>query len=51
MGNITGKKAAGLALGFIALAAIAIVTGHIADLQTATQFTDGTPLMYAGVRG
>ena len=51
MANITGKKIAALALGFAALAAIAIATGHIADLQTATQFADGTPIMYAGVRG
>jgi hypothetical protein len=51
MANITGKKITGLALGFVVLAAIAIVTGHIADLQTATQFADGTPIMYAGVRG
>ena len=51
MGNITGKKIIGLALGFAALAAIAIVTGHIAELQTATQFADGTPVMYAGFRG
>jgi hypothetical protein len=51
MANITGRKITGLALAFAALAAIAIVTGHIADLQTATQFADGTPIMYAGVRG
>jgi hypothetical protein len=49
--NITGKRIAGLALGFAALATIAVVAGHIADLQTATQFADGTPIMYAGVRG
>lgn len=51
MGTITGKKIAGFALGFIALAAIAIVTGHLADAQIATQFADGPPLMYAGIRG
>jgi len=51
MGTITGKKIAGLALGFIALAAVAIAAGILADAQTATQFVDGTPLMYAGVRG
>ncbi|MGD8551758.1 MAG: hypothetical protein PVG36_05305 [Methyloceanibacter sp.] len=51
MANITGKRIVGLALGFAALSAIAIITGHIADLQTATQFADGTPIMYAGVRG
>ncbi len=51
MANITGKKIAVLALGFAALAAIGLATGHIADLQTATQFVDGTPIMYAGVRG
>jgi|GEM_PF-5459974 predicted lysophospholipase L1 biosynthesis ABC-type transport system permease subunit len=51
MGTITGKKIAGFALGFIALAAISIVTGHLADAQIATQFADGAPLMYAGIRG
>jgi len=51
MGNIAGKKIAGFALGFIALAGVAIATGHVADLQTATQFADQTPLMYAGIRG
>ena len=51
MAKIRGKKITGLALGFAALAVVAIVTGHIADLQTATQFADGTPVMYAGVRG
>ena len=51
MANITGKKIAGFALIFVALAAIAIATGAIADAQTATQFADGTPLMYAGIRG
>ena len=51
MANLTRKKITGLALGFAALAAIAIVTGHVADLQTATQFADGTLIMYAGVRG
>ncbi len=36
----------------LALAGLAIVTGQIADTQTAFQFADGaTPLMYAGVRG
>lgn len=36
----------------LALAALAIVTGQLADAQTAFQFTDGaTPMMYAGVRG
>lgn len=51
MGTITGKKIAGFALGFIALAAIAIAAGILADAQTATQFADSTPLMYAGIRG
>ncbi len=36
----------------LALTGLAIVTGHIADQNTATQFTDTTPpLMYAGIRG
>lgn len=49
--GITGKKLAVFAAGFIALAAIALLTGHLADAQLATQFADGTPLMYAGIRG
>jgi hypothetical protein len=49
-GNITGKKVAGFALAFIALAAIAIAAGILADAQSASQFADHTPLMYAGIR-
>lgn len=52
MGRITGKKIAALALGLIALAGLAILTGHLADAHIATQFADGaTPMMYAGIRG
>lgn len=50
-GKITGKEIAGLALGVITLIGLAIVTGTLADAQLATQFADGTPMMYAGVRG
>ena len=37
----------------LALAALAIIAGHIADNKAATHFADmtGTPLMYAGIRG
>ncbi|BAQ18156.1 hypothetical protein [Methyloceanibacter caenitepidi] len=51
MGKITGKMIAGFALAFVALAALAIAAGILADAQTATQFADQTPLMYAGIRG
>jgi hypothetical protein len=50
-GNITGKKVARFALALVALAAIAFLASTIADAQTASQFADNTPLMYAGIRG
>lgn len=49
--KITGKEIAGFAFGVVALIGLAIVTGTLADAQLATQFADGTPMMYAGVRG
>ena len=36
----------------LALTSLAIVTGHIADMQSATDATNSVPpLAYAGIRG